>query len=387
MIIGVDARFVTRFPRRGIGNYSLNLISQLVELNPEIFFILFISEKDVKGELPVGENVRIVRIICPLYIFWEQIALPFCVLFYKIDILHCLGNTGPIFLPRSCSLILSLMDVMFLQSGDLIPEPKTWYQILGKIYRKFVVPIVARKSAQIITISNFSKDDICSSILGISADKITVGYLACSPEFSSAIHRAEGDETVPRLARSKPYIFALGASDPRKNTVRLVEAYLSLLHKGQIEYDLVICGYQGWRGSDAYNLVLGCNANDRVKFHSYVATDELVNLYRGATIFVYPSLYEGFGIPVLESLAVGCPVVASSVTSIPEVAGDAAIFFDPNDVCALANAMDMLLSNSVGRQKLRANGLRQAAKFSWESAARITSSVYENSTYWDKERK
>jgi glycosyltransferase involved in cell wall biosynthesis len=180
-------------------------------------------------------------------------------------------------------------------------------------------------------------------------------------------------------SRLRPYLFALGADDPRKNTQRLVRAYLSLLEEYDIEEDLVISGYTNWKSSEAYRLVVKADATQRVRFLSYVSLDELVMLYRNARLFVYPSLYEGFGIPLLEAFSSGCPVVASNVTSIPEVAGNAAFYVDPNSQDEIAEAIFRLIKDDELRISLSESGHQRAEQFSWRETAKKTLAVYKES--------
>jgi glycosyltransferase involved in cell wall biosynthesis len=313
----------------------------------------------------------------PSFPLWEQISLPLAARSDNLDLLHCLGNTAPIFMPKSVQLVLSLMDVMFLQKGEFVPKPTNNYQAFGRIYRSIIGPRCARIAAQVITISEFSRGDILQLIPELDSDRVQVTHLSCDPVFKpvlSAITKAGEID----LAGRRPYIFSLGANDPRKNTLRVVNSYLTVLKRYAIDYDLVICGYSNFEISEAYLAVVKAQATDRVKFLPFVSILELSDLYRNATMFIYPSLYEGFGIPLLEAFSSGCPVIASNVTSIPEVGGDAAIYVNPlieEDIC---EAIYGLLQNMNLRQSLIQRGYDRASAFSWAEAARQTLSIYES---------
>jgi glycosyltransferase involved in cell wall biosynthesis len=279
-------------------------------------------------------------------------------------------------MPGSVKFVLSLMDVMFLQTGEFVPKPTNSYQAFGRIYRGMVGPRCARAATEVITISEFSRGDIFQLISGLDPARVHVTHLSCDATFKQRLC------VLPRVdetgaARSRPYIFALGANDPRKNTLRLVNAYLTLLKRYGADHDLVISGYANWEKGDAYRAVVNAKATVRVKFLPFVSIDELAALYRNAALFVYPSLYEGFGIPVLEAFSSGCPVIASNTTSIPEVGGDAAIYVDPLNEEEISAAMFRLIQDNYLRQSLIQRGLARALAFNWAETARRTLSIYE----------
>ena len=375
MRIGIDARFITRHQRRGMGNYSLHIVAELVRLSPEKEFFLYISARDRKKELPNACNVTIRRLSMPSYPLWEQVALPCAAVRDRLDILHCLGNTSPLVMSSSIQLVLTLHDVMFLQGGAVVPKPTTHYQALGRLYRRFICPRAARLADQVITISDFSRRDIFEMIPGLDPSRVHVIYLSCDSIFKQvpSLPFMRIDQAVGR----QPYIFALGADDPRKNTLRLVNAYLKLLQRHEIHHNLVISGYANWEQSEAYNAVKIAGAIERVKFFSFISIEELVELYRNATLFVYPSLYEGFGIPLLEAFKSSCPVIASNVTSIPEVAGDAAIYVDPLSEEEVSAAMYRLIQDNALRQSLIHRGHNRALAFNWTETARQTLLIYD----------
>ena len=373
MKIGVDARFITRNPRRGIGNYSLNLVRELVLIEPQIEYVIYINKPDTEGVLPKAPNVTIRRLNIPFYPLWENIILPFVAFSDRVDILHCLGNTAPLFLHPKTRLVLSLMDVMFLQSGEFVPKPVNWYQTFGRVYRSLVVPRCARSSERIITISNFSRTDILKLIQGLDSSRIIVTYLFCDAIFRQPVPKSQSGDKRFGL---RPYIFTLGAEDPRKNTLRLIKAYLSVLKKHSIREDLVISGYANWQDSEAFQLVKSAHATERVKFLDFISTEELAARYHHALLFVYPSLYEGFGIPLLEAFSSGCPVIASNVTSIPEVGGDAALYVDPRNQDQIEQAIYKLIQDDNLRQLYITRGYARADQFSSVETARQTLAIY-----------
>jgi glycosyltransferase involved in cell wall biosynthesis len=377
MKVGIDAHFVTRLPRRGIGTYSLNLIREMVAAHPDIEYYFYIRHPDLEGVLPRAPNVRIRKLVAPIDPLWEQVALPLAASRDRVDILHSLGNTGPLIVPRHIRHVLSLMDVMFLQSGEFVPKPVTVYQRIGRWYRALVSPRCSRNAAAVITISEFSKCDINQFIPGLDPGRLTVTHLACDPSFTDLGSAATARSQSPQSSGAEaPFILCLGADDPRKNTLRMVLAYLKLVRENCVAETLVIAGYKNWESSLAYKEVLQAGAAAKVKFLPFVPMHELVSLYRRATLFAYPSLYEGFGIPILEAFNTGCPVVASGTTSIPEVGGDAALYIDPESVEELAAAMLRVINDPSLRELMSRQGRSRASQFGWDRVANQTIDVY-----------
>jgi glycosyltransferase involved in cell wall biosynthesis len=378
LTVGIDARFITRQPRRGIGSYSLNLVSELVQVDSTIEYILYISSPDVEAILPVLPNVTVKQLKAPFYPLWENIALPLAAIRDRIDVLHCLGNTAPLFMPKSIPLVLSLMDVMFLQPSEFIPKPTTLYQKCGRIYRRFLVPRIARSADRIITISEYSRYDILKMVPGLDCSRVIVTHLSSDKLFS----RGSDASCTRNVASSTefPYILCLGAEDPRKNTLRLIRAFIRLINEHNIREHLVISGYANWQNSEAYRAVRNAGALSRVTFLEFIDIDDLAHLYSEASVFVYASLYEGFGIPLLEAFSSGCPVIASRVTSIPEVGGDAALYFDPLNEDEIAQTLLRVLRDDAMRVSLKERGYARSAQFSWKETARKTVAVYRKYT-------
>lgn len=368
--IGFDARFITSKPRRGIGNYSLNLLSELVKRMPDARVTLYISAPDDAAELPRAPNVSVVRLRWFSYPLWEQVGLPLALMRDQVDILHCLGNTAPLILPKGVTLILTLHDVMYLKSGDHVPRPGSWYQRLGKIYRSLVCVRAARLASRVVTVSEYSKLDMLACIEGLCADRILVTHQSCDAAFLNLSSKA-------RRRNSPLKIFALGARDPRKNTARLIEAFSLLMRQENIEARLVIGGYEGWRESDAYARVRQEGLQDLVDFLDFISMADLISHFREADLFVYPSLYEGFGIPLVEAFASGCPVVASNTTSLPEIGGNAALYFDPMSAGDMARAMAEVLRSPNLAEDLIKRGGERMAKFTWSAVAERTLTAYE----------
>jgi glycosyltransferase involved in cell wall biosynthesis len=369
MRIGIDARFALRHPRRGIGTYSYHLLTSLVPLDQSVNYVIYTDRADADGVLPSSSNVQIRRLWPSAYPLWEQVAFPLALQRDELDLLHTLGNTSPFWLPTRTRLVITLHDVMFLKSGESIPVPKTAYQRAGRVYRALTAPINARQASAVITISEFSRQDILQSISGLDEAKVIPIFESCDPRFTP-----RSQTSASNIER--PFLLCLGAEDPRKNTFRIVQSYLHAVRNHGVEHDLVICGYANWMGSSVHRLVQAENAEPRVRFLPFISVNELITLYQQASAMLYISLYEGFGIPLLEAFSCGCPVVASDTTSIPEVAGDAAFYVDPTNSSAIESAIVRLCADTGLQSELRALGFRRAKQFSWEKTATKTLEVY-----------
>jgi glycosyltransferase involved in cell wall biosynthesis len=371
MRIGIDVRFAVH-ERRGIANYGLNLVQNLADMDERNQYILYV-DRDECEILPKRRNV-VTRVLKPSnYALWEQIVLPLQAVRDGIDILHCTGNTAPVFLDRRIRLITTIHDVMFLKNGEVLPKSVSLYQRAGRWYRRTVVPMTARRLSAVITVSEFSKRDVLKSLPELNGTRVKV-----TREAPGEIYRAVDRTAAARRIREKyafdaDYILTLGAVDPRKNTDRVIRAFADLKRTDRIPQKLVVVGLKSLpQGADGQDL------KGQVITTGYVCDEELVDLYNGASIFLYPSLYEGFGIPPLEAMACGTPVITSNVTSIPEIAGDAAVLIDPRNDEQLRHAIRSLLGNAALRAELSRRGLERAKGFSWRKMAEETLELYES---------
>lgn len=372
MRIGIDARLA--FYRWGMGNYVYNLLKSLAGLDRENEYVLYLHRKDRKGEVPCPVK-SIKRVVVPSnYVLREQLALPLAAARDGVDLLHCPANTAPILLPSRVRLVLTLHDVMFLLPYEIIPRSPSLYQRLGRLYRSWVVPLVARRARSIITVSRYSRKDILR-LLRIPADRVTVTY-----EAADEAYRPLNGDMLPavkeRYGIDGDFILCLGGIDPRKNTASLIEVFHNLRTEADIKHKLVVVGL-GWGKEPAFRDVVAKWGLEReVIFTRYVPQEDLLALYNAADVFVYPSLYEGFGLPVLEAMSCGTPVVTSRVSAVPEIAGEAALLVDPRDQRDMEGAILRAIRDAELRQTLKEKGLRRAKRFSWERAARETLRVY-----------
>lgn len=374
MKIGIDARTVIN--RRGIGNVVYHLLQGLSKIPYDCSYVIYVN--DIKANELMPKDPRFsVRVIGPkIYPIWEQISLPVSVLKDKLDVLHCPGNSAPIFLPSRVKLVLSIMDVMFMFPASKLPKSPSWYQRVGREYLKHVVPVAAKRAVAITTISASSRDDILRYI-DVPADRVTVVWLAANDACGIISDIALLNTVRSKFKLNGPFILALGALDPRKNTAMILKAYAIFKRQFSAQIKLAIVGLSENGMGKFCRLADELGIGNDVVCAGFVTEDDLVALYNAAELLLYPSLYEGFGLPVLEAMICGTPVITSPCGSIPEIAGDAAVMVDPHDVEAIAAAMKMVVTDQVLYDNFAAKGKVRAELFSWQRAAEEIFEVYQ----------
>ncbi len=365
MRIGIDARLV-HYQRAGIGQYTVRLTQALAKLDGDDEFVTLQSRKD-HAPLVASDRVRRHAMWTPPHHRLEQWALPLELQRLKLDLLHC-----PDFIPpfrRACPAVITVHDLAFLRfPGLLTPDSERYYGQIGRA--------VASADA-IIAVSESTRRDL-AALVGADEKKITVVHEAAGSAFrpspAAAVHAAK-----ERYGIGGSYILFVGTIEPRKNIPFLLQAYARMRDGWPRTADLprlVLAGKKGWLYENIFAVLEELDLGDNVVCTGGVAVDDLPALYTGALCFVMPSLYEGFGLPVLEAMSCGTPVVASNTSSLPEVAGDAALLVDPQDLVGLAAALHHVCQDDDLRRQMSARGMAQAARFSWERAAHETLAVY-----------
>jgi glycosyltransferase involved in cell wall biosynthesis len=372
--VGIDGRFL--HVRRGIGNIVHNLVEALARLPapPELhIYVQGLSGLDVP---PAKGPVQFRAVPHAPYLLWEQLLVPRAAARDGVDLLHSPANTGPLWIPAGMTQVVTVHDVMFSLPPTRVGRSPSAYQRLGRRYRRAVVPRVARRAAAVITDSEHSLADV-GQVLGVAAERIHLVRPAAGGEFRVLEAEEVRRSLPPAVPAEARYALVLGAVDPRKNTALVLEAFARFRDSGSHDHRLVLAGLDRLAEAALRRRASELGIASQVTPLGFVTPAELVALYNGASMFLYPSRYEGFGLPVLEAMACGTPVVASCTTSIPEVAGSAAILVEPTDLDALVRAMRLVAEHEPTRRRLREAGLRRAAAFSWDRAARETLAVYE----------
>lgn len=366
MKIGIDARLVNG-PRRGMGNVLYNILLYLRNYYTGDIVLYFDRnlDNDLKNIFK-QLNYKIEIIDNKNYLIWEQFLLPIRIRRDKIDLFWHPYNTGSIY--TNCLQIVSIHDVMYMKSKKVLPYSKNLYQIFGRLYRKSITPIIARKAKYIITISNSAKEDIIKEIKGVSK-KIYVVYNGCNKSIKKNKNVSEWEQFKKEHNIKDKYLFCLGASDPRKNTIYTIEAFNKFIKKNDLDIQLVVCGLKDWKDSNAYYKVKDLGISDKVIFLDYVSDEILDFLYTNAYIFLFLSFYEGFGLPILEAMSLNTPVITTNVTSMPEIAGDAAILTSYNDIDKTVEDLENLFFNNNLYNQLLLKGQNRVKLFTWEKAA------------------
>lgn len=269
--------------------------------------------------------------------------------------------------PTRRPYVLSMCDLGYVRHPEFIAE-----RYLARLRRG--VPKSAERAERIITISEFTKREIVSTF-GTDPDKITVTHLAADRRFFRTAPARDRERVVRKYRLPERYLLAVGNLEPRKNLATLFRAFAKV--KDEIPQDLVIVGARGWLFEDTERLVGKLGITSRVHFPGFVADADLPAVYQSADCFVYPSRYEGFGIPPLEAMASGTPVISSNAASLPEVVGEAAVTLPPMSAAKLADAIGELVNSPARRRSLAARGRKQARSFSWKRTARQTVAVYD----------
>lgn len=375
MRIGIDAKFLAY--RRGHGNYSFSLLSHIGRLDSSHEFLVYSTGNVDRGTMASLANgrLRVLPVGPENYIVREQMSLPLRAARDRVDLLHCPDHGCPFILPRKAKLVVTLHDVIFMMQGSELPRPTSLYQRVGGAYRRLAARYMARRADAILTVSQTSARDI-RRYLGVPASRITVAHEAAGEAFRR-LNPTEVDAAVRGLGISGPFMFALGGDDPRKNTARVISAFARFKATSRVSYQLVIAGLPSRALTALRRLAQSMGVEEHVSFLGFIPEHTLVALYNAAETLVYPSLYEGFGLPVLEAMACGTAVISSTTGAIPEVAGDAAVLVNPYDVDAIAAAITRVVLDRALRESLIDMGFQRAAEFSWERCARQTLAVYE----------
>tara|TARA_Y100000590_G_scaffold288638_1_gene324990 strand:+ start:8191 stop:9330 length:1140 start_codon:yes stop_codon:yes gene_type:complete len=359
----------------GIGRYVREMVNALAAVDSMNQYSLFYASqyKAARSMLSLPDNFRIRHL--PLHDIWlariwQRMRLPVPVELVTglIDIYHSPDFTLPPTL-QGVPKLLTVHDLSFLR------DPQSASPGLRR-YLEIAVERSVQLATHVLADSQSTKDDLMELYL-TPEEKITVLYPGVSSDFRPIVNPAKLKQVRKRYKlREEPFVLSVGTLQPRKNHLTLIKAFEIAL--GNSEYNLVLAGGKGWSYDEVYELVESCGLQKRVLFPGFVADADLASLYSAADIMAFPSLYEGFGLPVLEAMACGVPVLASSVSSLPEVTGDAALLIDPGNVEDMADAMLTLAENVDLRQSFRDKGLKRAEQFSWQTSAAALLGVYKD---------
>ena len=368
MRIGIEAQRIFRENKHGMDYVVLQEIKELqkIESNHE-YFVFVAPGKD--RCLTDSEHVHIIETGGSFYPQWEQYSLPQTARKYQLDLLHCTSNTAPIY----CNLpmVLTLHDIIFLEPRD--KANKSLYQNMGWFYRRLVVPRILEKCKRIVTVSNFEKNNIVRK-LGIPEDKIAMIYNGYTEWFKPTNDEAK---VFQKYIDAPGYFFFLGNTDPKKNTERTLIAYSKYLEQSTVKRRLLLADLdrQYLENIIARNNIQ--NIKENIVIPGYIKNSDLPYIYNNAFAFLYTSLRESFGIPLLEAMACGTPVITSNTSSMPEIGGTDAILISPDNPDEIAEKMLLLETDSAFYNQQKQVGLDRARLFSWEKTAQQLLKLYE----------
>ncbi len=377
MKIGIEAQRLFRKRKHGMDIVALESLRALQRIDTANEYVVFVRPDEDDGCLEQTSSMSIVPLEAPHYGAWEQIALPRAAARHGIDVLHCTANTAPLFSP--VPLVVTIHDVIYLEGGFGF-RGGTWYQRLGNGYRRAVVPLVARRARTVLTVSEFERIRIRQTI-AVDANRLEVVYNAFGAHFRPERDRKRLENVRLRYDLPERFIFFLGNTDPKKNLPNVIEAYVRYARSVDQPVPMVIADFDLDRLRKRLETLGSTDLERLFRLPGYVANSDLPAIYSQCALFLYPSRRESFGIPILEAMACGAPVITADRTSMPEIAGDAAELVDPDRPDRIAEAMRRILASASLQGAMRARGFRRAAGFSWDESARRLMQVYKEAVH------
>jgi len=360
-------------PLTGVGHYTLELARHLaasgedevIVVSPRAFIPSFTAAKH-------PANLRFIHTgINPVTRYWWSLGLPRYIRKNQIAVFH--GTNFEVPLRGNCPSVITIHDL----SQILYSQTHERSRVRRARQR---LPLMTRTATIVITPTEAVRREVHKHL------QVPLNRIVAIAEAARSSFRPLGSELtdgmLKRLQITKPFVLYVGTVEPRKNLLALVRAFEQVVSDSALPLQLVIAGRKGWMVDDLFRHAQESPASERIRFTGYLSDNDLCGLYSSCALFVYPSLYEGFGLPPLEAMACGAPVIASSIPSISEVVGDAAVLVDPTDVTSLARAIVSLLKDEKLRKELASKGLRRTSELSWERTAELTKAVYDQALTW-----
>lgn len=376
MRIGIEAQRIFRKKKHGMDIVVIELIKHLQLIDKENEYFIFVNDYDEDDYGDAGieetENFKFVR-FKHYYPIWEQVLLPKYAKEYNLDVLHCTSNTAPI--RYTGTLVLTLHDIIFYQMNPLFKKGYTLYQRFGNFYRKFILKRLIKISTKVVTVSEFEKGNL-ERVLGLTNEKLVVAYNGVGEKFNNNLSADRTKEVRAKYELPEKYMFFLGNTDPKKNTPNTVKAFVNYCKNTENPINLAVGDYDIDYLKDILDEVDGEQYLKNIHVMGYILHDDLPYVLSEAELLLYPSMRESFGIPIIEGMACGTPVITSTITSMPEVAGDAALLVDPRNIKEITKGIHKLLDNESLRAELSAKGLVRAKKFSWTNTAKTMLETY-----------
>ncbi len=369
MRIGIEAQRIFRKNKHGMDYVVLQEIKELQLLDTENEYFIFVKPGEDRC-IDETKNFHIIEVKCPSYPLWEQVALPYAARKHNVDILHCTSNTAPIIC--NTPLVLTLHDIIFLEPRDT--NNKSFYQNLGWLYRRLVVPRILDKCKRIITVSNFELKNIIGK-LSIPESRMAMIYNGYNTWFKPI---NDVESITSKYIDKTGYFFFLGNTDPKKNTERTLIAYSNYCKQSSVKRKLLVADLAPQYLEEFIVKNKLDNIRDQVVLTGYVVNSHLPYIYNGAFAFLYTSLRESFGIPLLEAMACGTPVITSNTSSMPEIGGKDAALVNPESSEEITQMMLLIENDNEYRERIKAIGLDRVGHFSWKNTASILLKLYKD---------
>lgn len=368
MRIGIEAQRIFRKNKHGMDYVVLQEIKELQQIDLENEYYVFVKSGEDRC-LESTKNIHVIELNCLSYPLWEQWALPRAAKKYGVEILHCTSNTAPIWC--DIPLVLTLHDIIFLEPRD--KQNHSLYQNMGWLYRRLNVPRILDKCRRIITVSNFEMENIISK-LDIPRERMAMIYNGYNDWFKPI---EDKDEIYKKYIAESGYFFFLGNTDPKKNTERTLVAYSKYLEQSNVKRKLLMADLD----ADYLNGIIERNHTENIRNNivmpGYIVNSDLPYIYNNAYAFLYTSLRESFGIPLLEAMACGTPVITSNTSSMPEIGGKDAILINPENSDEITEMMLRLEKDQDFYEQQRQIGLERAKLFSWRKTAENLLKLYQ----------
>lgn len=365
MRIGFDATPISP-GKSGIGYHVEFLVRALAELEGVEEILLFSNRRPAFDGPPPARTRWIERGIFPKRAPWMHLILPRLIAREKPDLVHYVNFNAPVLHPHR--FVVTFHDMVLYRH----PEFFTWKK---RILTRSLMPHVARRAAAIITVTEAMRAEI-GAILGIPLEKISVVPPAPGAIFEPVTDPDRRSEVARRHGLDGPYILSVATLEPRKNLAGLLRAFDLLISRTNLPHRLAVAGGKGWMYTPVLETMRSLQHADRVRLLDYVALSDLPALYSGADLMVFPSFYEGFGMPPVEAMRCGTPVVVSDIPALREVTGDASVGVDPRSIESIADGIDRVLADPALAERMRARGAQIAGRYTWARAARLSLEVY-----------
>lgn len=370
--IGIEAQRIFRPKKHGMDIVALEVIKALQEIDQENQYYIFVKPDEDRYCLKPSDNFKIIELAGMNYVDWELRKLPKAIQSYSLDFMHFTSNTAP---PKiDIPYLITLHDIIYLER---VSFKGTWYQNLGNLYRKWNVPQAVKESKKLITVSEFEKERILRHF-GLPEEFVEVIYNGIGPTFQAEFEEAFLDDVRFKYRLPGSFIFFLGNQAPKKNMPNVLKAYAQYIHSGPSNpLKLVIAETSPSQLKHMLSKA-GCPEIDQyIHLTGYVEHKYLAPIYHMSEIFLYPSLRESFGIPIIEGMACATPVITSNTSSMPEVAGDAAYLINPEDPESISQAILDIQHNKKLSVKLQKAGLERVKQFQWKNTAQKTQNLYQ----------